>query len=57
MKFLENVRKNIVWAAAFPVLNLRSCLDTPETNIKMLCIDGELSFLGSTSSTSGEQAW
>ena len=37
--------------AAFPGFNLRSCLDTPETDIVMFCIDGELSFLGSTSST------
>ena len=33
--------------AAFPVFNLRSCLDTSETDIVMFCIDGELSFLGS----------
>ena len=34
--------------APFPGFNLRSCLDTPETDIVMFCIDGELSFLGST---------
>ena len=26
--------------AAFPGFNLRSCLDTPETDIVMICIDG-----------------
>ena len=33
--------------AAFPGFNLRSCLDTQETDIVMFCIDRELSFLGS----------
>ena len=28
---------------AFPGLNLRSCLDTPESDIVMSCMDGELS--------------
>ena len=28
--------------AAFPGFNLRSCLDTQETDIVMFCIDGEL---------------
>ena len=37
--------------AAFPGFNLGSCLDTPETDVVMFCIDGKLSFLGSTSST------
>ena len=37
--------------AAFPGFNLRSCLDTPEMDFVMLYIDGEISFLGSTSST------
>ena len=37
--------------AAFPGFKLRSCLDAPETDIVIFCIDGELSFLGSTSST------
>ena len=37
--------------AAFPGFNLRSCIDTPETDIVMFCIGGMLSFLGSTSST------
>ena len=36
--------------AAFPGFNLRSCLDTPETDIAMFCIGGELSCLVSTSS-------
>ena len=36
--------------AAFPGFNLRSCLDTQKTDIVMFCIDGELSFLGSTGS-------
>ena len=47
MEFFENTRKNIVRACCFPGFNLRSCLDTPETDIVMFCIDGELSFLGS----------
>ena len=33
--------------AAFLGFNLRSCLVSPETDIVMFCIDGELSFLGS----------
>ena len=37
--------------AAFPRFNLIFCLDTPETDVRIFCIDGELSFLGSTSST------
>ena len=37
--------------AAFPGFNLGSRLDTPETDVVMFCIDGEFSFLGSTSST------
>ena len=36
-----------ILSAAFPGFNLRSCLDTPETDIVMFCIDGELSFLES----------
>ena len=37
--------------AAFPGFNLRSCLDTPEIDIVLFCIDGGFSFLGSTNST------
>ena len=51
MKFFKNVMRNIVWACCFPWVNLRICLDTPEMDIVMLCIDGEISFLGGTSST------
>ena len=51
MEFFENARRNIAGPAAFPGFNLRSCLDTPETDIVMFCIDGEFNFLGSTSST------
>ena len=51
MEFFENTMRNIYGPAAFPGFNLRSCLDTPEIDIVMFCIDGELSFLGSTSST------
>ena len=44
-------RRNIVWACCFPWVYLKDCLDSPETDIVMFFIDGELSFLGSTSST------
>ena len=43
--------------AAFPEFNIRSCLDTPETDIVMLCIDGELSLLGNTSSSLVKTDW
>ena len=31
--------------AAFPGFNLRSCLDTPETDIVMFCIDAEVTYI------------
>ena len=37
--------------AALLGFNLKSCLDTPETDIIMSCMEGELCFLGSMSST------
>ena len=45
--------------AAFPGFNLKSCLDTPETDIVMFCMEGELSLevrVQKDATVSGEQA-